>query len=161
VEPILAALEVESFGKPVRVEFTKTGGVISHTIFLVNGVERMPVLASRINAPGIPCFTELHRQDDLLFLTGADGHCHWSMSIESRQESERPGFVFDVACRIKDLSLELCTEYSVHARGELRVDAFDDSTRVDVVSDASVRIAVAGAAPTTVPATVRWKYRVH
>ena len=51
MEPILAKLEAEFSGKTVRVEFTKIDGVIAHTIFLVNGEEKTPVLTSQINAP--------------------------------------------------------------------------------------------------------------
>jgi hypothetical protein len=78
---ILAALEVASNGKGVRVEFTKVDRVISHTIYLVNGGEKIPVLESVSRTAAQPCFTELHQQGEMLFLTGADGPCHWSMSV--------------------------------------------------------------------------------
>jgi hypothetical protein len=160
VEPILAALEVESFGKPVRVEFTKTGDVISHTIFLVDGSEKVSVLTSRINAPGLPCFTELHQQEDLLFLTGADGPCHWSMSVQARHDSERSEIVFDVACRNKEPALVLSTVYSGSAWSGLSVDPVGEDTRIEMERDSSVRIACRHAAPNTVPATLRWSYAV-
>lgn len=153
---ILAALEVATSGKGVRVEFTKVDRVISHTIYLINGDQRLPVLFLRINEPGLPCFTELHQQGEMLFLTGADGPCHWSMSVESRQGSE---IVFDVACRIKEPSLELSTEYSVFKRSGLRIAPYDESTQVEA-DDSSLRIASISTAPTTVPATVRWKYGI-
>jgi hypothetical protein len=159
--PILGALEVVPSGKGVRVEFTKLDGVISHTIYLVNGEQKVPVLISQINSPGQPCFTELHQQGDMLFLTGADGPCHWSMSVESRQDSSGNSLLFDVACRIKEPGLKLSTEYSVHSTdGEWCVEPFDANTNVEVVDDSSVRILPASRVPPTVPATVRWKYGV-
>lgn len=79
--PFLAGLEVMQNGRGVRVEFIKIDGLISHTICLVNADEKTPVLTSRINEPAQPCFTELHQQGETLFLTGANGPCHWSMSV--------------------------------------------------------------------------------
>ena len=79
--PILAELEVAQGGKGVQVEFTKLDDLISHAIYVVNSGEKTPVLISQINEPGQPCFTELHQQGDTLFLTGAGGPCHWSMSV--------------------------------------------------------------------------------
>jgi hypothetical protein len=152
---ILAALEVAPNGKGVRVEFTKIDRVISHSIYLVNGGERIPALESVSGSTAQPCFTELHQQGDMLFLTGADGPCHWSMSVESRQGSE---IVFDVACRVKEPSLELSTEYSVRSTGAFSVEPFE-GTKVEV-DDSSTRIASLIAVPTTVPSTVRWKYGV-
>jgi hypothetical protein len=152
---ILAALEVASNGKGVRVEFTKVDRVISHTIYVVNDGEKTAVLESVSGNTTQPCFTEVHQQREMLFLTGADGPCHWSMSVESRQGSE---IVFDVACRIKEPSLELSTEYSVRSTGAFSVEPFE-GTKVEV-DDSSVRIASTIVAPTTAPATVRWKYGV-
>ena len=153
-------MEVERFGLPVRVEFTKTDGVISHTILLVNNGEKVPALTSRINVPGQPCFTELHQQDDLLFLTGADGPCHWSMSVESQPALERPGIVFDVACRIKE-STQTFTEYLALVRNRLSIDPADETTKVEYADDLSVRIQCTSIAPVVFPATVRWKYYIH
>jgi hypothetical protein len=130
--------------------------VISHTIYLINGDKKTPVLESMSDSASQPCFTELHQQGEMLFLTGADGPCHWSMSVESRQDSD---IVFDIACRIKEPSLELRTEYSVLTRSDLRVAPYDESTRVEA-DDSSLRIASIITAPTTVPATVRWKYGI-
>lgn len=80
--PILAELSVVQDDKGVQVEFTKIGGIISHTISLVNAGERTPVLTSCINELAQPCFTELHQQGETLFLTGANGAGHWSMSVQ-------------------------------------------------------------------------------
>lgn len=152
---ILAALEVAPNGNGVRVEFTKPDRVISHTIYVVNGGEKSPILQSVSGSTTQPCFTELHQQGEMLFLTGADGPCHWSMSVESTQNS---GIVFDVACRIKEPSLMLSTEFSVLSMGTSHIEPFE-GTKI-VASDSGVRIASASAAPAAVPATVRWKYCV-
>lgn len=128
MEPILAALEVESFsGKPVRVEFTKTGGVISHTIFLVNDDEKVPVLTSRINASGQPCFTELHQQDDLLFLTGADGPCHWSMSVSKGE------MIFKHEAKIDKEALQLLEQrYGLNAPRRAEAKPFGEFLHFDI-----------------------------
>jgi hypothetical protein len=158
---ILAALEVAPNGNGVRVEFTKVDRVISHTISLINADEKSAVLTSEINSPGQPCFTELHQQGDMLFLTGADGPCHWSMSVESRRtSSEGGGLLFDVACRNKEPGLKLSTEYSVLSTGGERcIELYDEGTKVEIDAS-SVRISSSRTAPTTVPATVRWKYSI-
>ncbi len=158
--PILAELEIVEGGKGVQVEFAKIGDMISHTIFLVNGEQKLPVLSAKVNASNLPCFTELHQQGDILFLTGANGPCHWSMSVESRQTVEGRDLLFDVACRIKEPSLKLSTEYSVHRQGTLRVDPFDGGTTIEAVGGFGVRILASSEVPTRVPATVRWKYGV-
>lgn len=128
MEPILAALEVESYcDKPVRVEFTKTDGVISHTILLVNGEEKVPVLTSRINAPGQPCFTELHQQDDLLFLTGADGPCHWSMSVQ------RGEMIFKHEAKIDKETLQLLEDrYGLNAPRRSETKPFGEFLHFDI-----------------------------
>lgn len=127
MEPILAALEVQSFGKPVRVEFTKIDGVISHTIYLVNGEEKVPVLTSRINAPGQPCFTELHQQEDLLFLTGADGPSHWSMSVQSGE------MIFKHEAKIDKDTLELLEQrYGLNAPRRAKTQPFGRFLHFDV-----------------------------
>ena len=79
--PILAELEIVQDGKGLQVEFAKIDGIISHTICLVNANEKTPVLTSHIDELTQPCFTQLHQQDEMLFLTGANGPCHWSMSV--------------------------------------------------------------------------------
>jgi len=122
---ILAALEIVHDGKGVQVEFTKIDGLISHTICLVNPDEKTPVLVSRINELAQPCFTELHQQGDMLFLTGANGAGHWSMSVQkgdrtfagvsnpsqSKANSSGQFLHFDIACRLKEPYPYLCNQY--------------------------------------------------
>jgi hypothetical protein len=157
---ILATLEVAPNGKGVRVEFTKVDRVISHTIYLVNDREKTPVLKSTSGSASQPCFTELHQQGEMLFLTGADGPCHWSMSVESREDSSGSRLFFDVACRMKEHGLKLSTEYSVLGTDrEWCVEPFDEGTKVEI-DGSSIRILPEKAALTSVPATVRWKYGV-
>lgn len=155
---ILAALEAMANGKGVRVEFTKLDRVISHTIFVVADGEKSAVMTSQINSPGQPCFTELHQQGDMLFLTGADGPCHWSMSVESRKDFSGSRLLFDMACRVKEPSLLLSTEYSVLSTRKVHIEPFE-GTNFEV-ADFSIRISPGSAVSTTVPATVRWKYGV-
>lgn len=44
-----------------------------------------------------PVYTEIHRQDDILFLSGNGGTKYWSASVEVAGD----GIMFDVACRVK------------------------------------------------------------
>jgi hypothetical protein len=163
---ILAAMEVASNDNGVRVEFTKVDRVISHTIYEVNAGKKTPVLESLSGSASQPCFTELHQQGDMLFLTGADGPCHWSMSVESRQNSPGSSLLFDVACRIKEPGLKLSTVYAVLSTGAkhgflINSPAADGATGCSIKSNA-LRVCIMPTAvlPNTMPATVRWKYGV-
>ena len=83
-----ASLEFRnSVKRGLRVEFHWTRDRFSHTIFSVDKTKKIPLLLSVEGSeedlfPSSPCFTELHEQDQTLFLTGATAACHWSMSVE-------------------------------------------------------------------------------
>jgi hypothetical protein len=77
-------LEANGILGRICVEFEKVCGHYSHMIWLLIDNERIPVFKS-VEDPvqaNLPCFTELHQQGKNLFLTGANGPCHWSMSVE-------------------------------------------------------------------------------
>jgi hypothetical protein len=77
-------LEADGISGRVCVDFEQHDGHYSHAIWLVVGHERMLVFNSAEDPAraNLPCFTELHQQGKNLFLTGANGLCHWSMSVE-------------------------------------------------------------------------------
>ena len=77
-------LEANGVSGRVCVEFEFANGRFSHTIWLVGDNQRTAILKS-VDDPAdlqLPCFTELNFQDKNLFLTGANGQCNWSMSVE-------------------------------------------------------------------------------
>lgn len=78
-------LEANGILGRVSVEFQLVDDYYSHVIWLQkNEKERISIFKSYENPslPNVPCFTQLHRQGQTLFLTGANGPCHWSMSVE-------------------------------------------------------------------------------
>jgi hypothetical protein len=77
-------LETDGLLGRICVEFQLQGDYYSHDIWLQRDDERIPILRSceDPSRPGHPCFTQLHRQGKNFFLTGANGPCHWSMSVE-------------------------------------------------------------------------------
>lgn len=79
-----SVLQADGISGRVGVEFELQEGRYSHDIWLVVDGERIPVFKSVENPTELhlPCFTELHQQGMNLFLTGANGPCHWSMSVE-------------------------------------------------------------------------------
>ncbi len=87
-------LEARGPAAHICVEFEKVGDYFSHGIWLLVGNERIPVFQSceNPNQLHLPCFTELHQQGKNIFLTGANGPCHWSMSVEVGDATSRgPG----------------------------------------------------------------------
>ncbi len=76
-------LEVNGYQGGNSVEFEQVGDTYSHTIWLQKGQERIAVFKSVENSAllNLPCFTQLHQQGKNIFLTGANGPCHWSMSV--------------------------------------------------------------------------------
>lgn len=77
-------LEATGHEGRICVEFEKVGEDYSHAVWLVSDTNRIPIFRSfeQSSRPNLPCFTELHQQGKNLFLTGANGSCHWSMSVE-------------------------------------------------------------------------------
>jgi hypothetical protein len=83
-EPRKTVLEASGVTGTVRVEFERVGDYFSHVIWLQTEQDRIPVFRSfeDPSITNVPCFTALHQQDKNLFLTGTNGPCHWSMSVE-------------------------------------------------------------------------------
>jgi hypothetical protein len=102
----------------VSVEFEKVGEYYSHAIWLLIDKERIPVFKSfeDLSALNIPCFTDLHRQDQVLLLTGAKGSCLWSMSV---QLGELKPVTKSVQIRPDDF--EFSSRYGLNANANVKV----------------------------------------
>jgi hypothetical protein len=90
-EPSKTVLEASGIEGRVCVEFQQVDNRFTHEVYLLNGNERILVFSSFENPSlaNLPCFTELHQQGKNLFLTGANGPCHWSMSVEVGEATPR------------------------------------------------------------------------
>lgn len=66
------------------------------------------LLAITEDAIETPVFSDLHQQDQLLFLSGMSDDRHWSMSIEPTDK----GFALDIACRAKSPIESIGSVYS-------------------------------------------------
>jgi hypothetical protein len=87
-------LEADGILGRICVELQLEGDYYSHGIWLLRDNERIPIFHSceDPSLPNLPCFTQLHRQGSNLFLTGTNGPCHWSMSVEVGDATPRgPG----------------------------------------------------------------------
>jgi len=161
--PAAAALQSSTASRRgVRVEFYRRGDRFGHTIFVVDGEARQPLLCSCEGAddeiaPPSPPLAELHQQGDILFLTGATTLAHWSMSVEALGNR----LVFDVACRWKSEVTRLGSEYLVldTVYREALDFKLEQATLHELVSDL-LRIAPSARKPTTIPATVQWQYTI-
>jgi|GEM_PF-2911314 len=128
-------------GSGVRVEFEKQDDRFTHAIFSVTEDGSLPLLQSLEGSPDdysppSPPFAELHRQSDILFLSGATTLGHWSMSVQIAQvkESDFSSRLFDkryglneqpkvpeeayylefeIACRLKSLPSGLGSAYRI------------------------------------------------
>jgi hypothetical protein len=87
----------------LRLSFVWNGDRLSHSI--TDGVSALQSLDQ--TTCETPVYVELHRQGDLVFLSGHSGDRIWSASIEPAEG----GFLFDVACRAKSLAEGLGIAY--------------------------------------------------
>lgn len=78
----------------LRVTFYWKGDRFQHRITAGHKTRRSATGGTIRN----PTFTEIHRQENLLFLSGNDHACHWSASVHP----EDAAVVFDVACRASE-----------------------------------------------------------
>ena len=118
---VLEALDAQ--GQGLRVEFQKQGDRFTHKLFAVSGKpvsgKEVQLLLESVEgppgeaAPPSPPFTELHQQQDTLFLTGATTLGHWSMSVQALDNR----LLFDVACRAKSTPNNLGSTYRVLSNG--------------------------------------------
>ena len=161
--PTAAALQAPAAaGQGVRVEFHIRKDRFSHTLFLVDGEARQPLLVSCEGtedevAPPSPPFVELHQQGDIVFLTGATTVAHWSMSVEAVENR----LVFDIACRWKGEVTRLGSEYLVLDTEYRRALEFGlEKAATHEMVDDLLRIAPAAGKPATTATTIQWQYTI-
>lgn len=108
---------------------------------------------------GRPVFTEIHRQGDVLFLSGHGDACHWSASVQA----EESAVAFDIACRASRDVGEIGSGYEGNG---LFVEPFGDAaTRVlpgpEEVRDCPAWSITPGEPWGVFPCTRRYAYRIR
>ncbi|MEN0109757.1 MAG: hypothetical protein AAF805_03450 [Planctomycetota bacterium] len=78
----------------LSIEFVWRGDRFDHA------VSSLAMKIATADAPGLatPVFQEVHPQGDVAFASGMDADRHWSASVEAIPG----GFLFDIACRLKE-----------------------------------------------------------
>jgi hypothetical protein len=132
----------------VELCFTWEGDRLSHSV--INGVSVLHSLDQ--TACETPVYVELHRQGDLVFLSGHSGDRIWSASIEPVEG----GFLFDVACRAKSLAEGLGVAYE----GPCRLRLIAENEELPAVSIEGCQVLVIQPPDGTPPYTARCRYRI-
>ncbi len=152
---VLEALDAQ--GQGLRVEFQKQGDRFSHKIFAVSNANAQLLLESIEGppnevAPPSPPFTELHQQQDTLFLTGATTLGHWSMSVQALDNR----LLFDVACRAKSTPNNLGSTYRVLSKGTQLESK--NATVTQPTEDTLQITPHHSPKPSPTPTTLQWQY---
>ncbi len=107
-----------------------------------------------------PVFTDLHQQDQLLFLSGMSDDRHWSMSIEPTDA----GFALDIAVRAKSPIQKIGSVYEsgTPKQWKLMGIAVDETSApaVEILSDSKLCVVPLGEF-NQAPVTVRYRYLVE
>lgn len=151
----------------LRVDFHWLGDRFGHSVYAVYGDQSQLIYRSTQSQDFGPVFQELHEQntdDDgaILFLSGAGGGAHWSMSVQQAQQS----IAFDVAARIAHEPLDRLIAYTLEPKGTLEsigsspsIQSSDPDTTVGRTS-ARLNIAAKPSDSRMAPLTLQWKYHV-
>ena len=132
----------------LRLSFVWNGDRLSHSI--TDGVSTVHSLDQ--TACETPVYVELHRQGDLVFLSGHSGDRIWSASVEPTTD----GFLFDVACRAKSLAEGLGLAYEGPRR--LRLSAEEEDAPAASIEGCQVLVIPPPVG--TPPYTARCRYRI-
>jgi hypothetical protein len=95
----------------LRLRFVWSGDRLSHSI--THGASTLNSIDQ--TACETPVYVELHRQGNLVFLSGHSDDRIWSASIEPIEG----GFLFDVACRLKSPATRLGAAYLMNSPQQL------------------------------------------
>ncbi len=158
--PMVSLESLDNDHHGLRVEFHWHKDRYTHTIYRVAGEEVIPLLWSCEGVeeemfPPSPCLVELHRQQQVFFLTGATSTCHWSLSLQAMQPSR---LVFQVACRLKTEAPWLGSKYKVLEPSAQEL--FQTQPSVQKCAE-QIHISPAAKLPKLFPATVQWDYVLH
>jgi len=167
---VVATLFATGDGKGLRLELLRQSDRYSHRIVSADGT---PLLTSIEGSdqdvwPPSPPLQQLSIEEirpgvEVALLVGMAGKSHWSVSIEPL--ADKCGFVFDVACRLREAAGWLGSSYTQPVSappslklGSLPIDTLPSSCDIeDLPSNATIT-------PVTPVSqgrgTVRWKYCV-
>jgi hypothetical protein len=144
----------------LRVEFHWLGDRFGHTISLVRDRRVEPMWRSVQTGDHGPVFQELHHQVGagglpMLFLSGAGGGAHWSMSVHRDEHKIR----FDTAARISSPPVDRLVQYGAHGNDPPHVAIEPMPTVTQLSFDSSVATLKDMAnVNSALPTTRRWQY---
>lgn len=155
-----AAIEgLNENGRGIRVAFHKAGDRFRHTIYEVFDGKSLPLLTSveggdLDDTPSSPPFSELHQQDEIVFLSGATTSGHWSGSVVIRDMRVH----FEIACRLRRSVESLGSLYEIQA-AEYAVECcpgtISDHRSHELHISPTIR------EPLSYPTTAEWSYHAY
>ncbi|QDU54136.1 hypothetical protein [Aeoliella mucimassa] len=143
----------------LRVDFYQLDDRYSHTLSIVRDAQPTVVWQSIEHHDEGPAYQELHEQTDhqgntLLFLNGAAGGAHWSMSVQQDDKA----ITFDVAARVSTAPPMRVIEYQGPTTEPPGL-ACSQPVGTFHIDESTHRLTLS---PTgehqQLPATLRWKY---
>lgn len=158
--PMVALESLDERRQGLRVEFHWRVDRYVHTIYRVTGDTMVPIISSLEGTeddmfPTSPGLVDLHRQEKILFLTGATSICHWSLSVQAKHA---PSLVFEVACRPKAQPTWLGSTYEVlHPSAQATLLSQSNLWS----SSHQIRISPVGEIPLKFPSTLQWNYEAR
>lgn len=145
----------------MQIDFFWMSDRFGHTMSVVRDGEAQVVWRSVHESQHSPAFQELHEQFDsegrnVLFLSGAGGHAHWSMSVEQ----DLNGICFDVAARVSRPPTERVIEYLAESAVPQSMITLRPHEGVGTVEFQARRCTFRPQHPVggDMPMTLRWKY---
>ncbi len=144
----------------VRVEFHWLGDRFGHTISLVDNEHAQLVWESMQADECGPAFQELHEQtaadgEPILFLSGASGGAHWSMSVHR----DAGAIHFDLAARVATPPVDRAVQYQAQFATDCHVPLQPlDATMQLGFATPLATLKPISSGEDTLPATRRWTY---
>jgi len=154
---------IDPDGNGLREEIVKQGDRFGHAVSRVRQGESQLLFTSSEGTPDdfsppSPPFAELHRQGDIVFLSGATTLGHWSASVCVRED----GVQFEVACRLRKPSEFLGSTYQSNV-AQINAATYELLCGEDTVAEhnqATLQITPLATAANSYPLTVQWRYSV-
>ena len=147
----------------LSVQFSWTGDRFAQRIERSLGSEATIVGQSVQSSEYAPAFQELHEQSGndgelVIFLSGAGGGAHWSMSVRA----EGDAIEFDVAARVTQPPPNRVIEYLLESGWQASI-RFVSESGAQIASDEQagpIRLLPESSSADSLPRTLRWKFRI-
>jgi hypothetical protein len=155
----------DSTGRRLVVEFSRHGDRYSHRIACLDSSGNSTTLLESVEGapddpwPSSPPLQNLHFESladgrRVALLVGMAGSSHWSASIEPL--TDRPAFLFDIACRHKERPALLANSYRELSPGAKLLPAGAATLQAQGAQLAISPLDISGPSATT-----RWQYTVE